>query len=152
MKYFKFFFSCFIAFALVTGSAHAAKKNQGPSGSTDEAKSSELTRQAIIKANSGAYDQSLTLFDAAVKAWNRNPAAFYNRGKVWMIQGKYDRAIGDFDKALKLNPELASGYLARGMAFRLAGDFSRSVKDFTKVLTVDSKKHKCAYSPGGHIF
>ncbi len=138
MKHFKLFISCLVCSVFLAAPLYAAKKNQGPGGG-DETKSVELCRQAIIKANNGAYDQAITLFDTAVKASTKNPLAFYNRGKVFMIQGKYDKAIGDFDKAAKLNPDSDSVYVARGMAFRLVGDFSRAVKDFTKAVAVDPK-------------
>ena len=92
MNYFKLLTSCLLSVVLFTCPVYAAKKNQGPGGG-DEARSSELCRQAIAKANSKVYDQALALFDSSIKASAKNPLAFYNRGKVFMILGKYNKAM-----------------------------------------------------------
>ena len=39
-------------------------------------RSSEVCRQAIVKANSKAYNQALPLFDSSIKASGRTPLLF----------------------------------------------------------------------------
>jgi len=66
-----------------------------------------LVRAGIAKANEGRPDEAVDLFSRSLQLRPRNAAAFYNRGKVYLIQKRFDLAIQDLDRALKLDPKLS---------------------------------------------
>lgn len=96
-----------------------------------------LVRAGIAKANERLTDEAVDLFGRSIQLRKRNPAAYYNRGKVYLIQRRPDLAIHDLDRALKLDPQLAGAYEARGMAHKLRGEFVHAVKDFTTAIKIE---------------
>jgi hypothetical protein len=85
----------------------------------------------------GYWQNSIALFDRAVKVTDNNDTAYYNRGTVRAGFGNFRQAIGDFDKALAINPKYAEAYYNRGYSYAALGNYSQAIGDYDKALELN---------------
>ena len=79
--------------------------------------------------NSGAYDEALTNFNAAIKNDPSSTWSYIYRGMAYEGIENYEQAVNDFSKALELSPDLTIVYEYRGIAYSFY-DFDKAILDF----------------------
>ncbi|MDD5303982.1 MAG: tetratricopeptide repeat protein [Elusimicrobia bacterium] len=94
----------------------------------------ELVAQGGAQLLLGRVDKALESFNAALKADQKTPAAFYARSRVWREKGDMAKALADLDDALKREPKTALWLYSRGRAYYDKGDDAKAVLDLTAAL------------------
>jgi len=50
----------------------------------------------------------ISAYTRDIKRNNTDSAAYYNRGKAYIVRGRYNKALSDLNKAIELKPEYAA--------------------------------------------
>jgi len=91
----------------------------------------------MTRTQVGSWQNSITLFDQALKVTARNVFAYNNRGEAYYSLGNYQRAIEDFDKAIAIDPKFAQAYNNRGNAYVQLGNNKQAIDDYDKAVKFD---------------
>ncbi len=97
------------------------------------------------------WQNSITLFEHALKVTDNNYTAYYNAGTAYADLGNYRQAIGDYDKVIEINPKYAEAYNNRGNASALIGNYRQAIGDYDKVIKINSNDEK-AYNNRGNAY
>ena len=60
------------------------------------------------------------------------PAAYYNRGNIYLNLYKYADALKDFSKAIEITPTFQEAYFNRGITYMNLSDTVNACFDFCK--------------------
>ena len=141
-----------LAFALMSGAAHAdvlAECKTGKSGEARIAACSDviasktaaagdraeaLRRRAQAYAERGAHTQAAADWDAALRLEPASGPALIGRAQARLASGETDGAIADFGEAIRLNGKAAGLYVARGYARLVKGDADGAIADYTAAI------------------
>ena len=75
--------------------------------------------------------------DEAIRANDRNFAAYMNRGFAHYLLNDHQKSVEDYTAALGLNPTYSQGYNYRGIAFMRLQKNDRAMIDLTKAIDFD---------------
>jgi len=84
----------------------------------------------------GYWQNSITLFDHALKVTDYNWLAYDRRGTAYNDLGNYRQAIEDFNRAIEIKPDFADAYNNRGIAYGSLGNCRQAIEDFDKVIEI----------------
>ncbi|OQB53030.1 MAG: TPR repeat-containing protein YrrB [Deltaproteobacteria bacterium ADurb.Bin151] len=84
----------------------------------------------------GYWQNSVTLFDHALKVTDDNWLAYNNRGTAYNGLGHYVQAINDFNKAIEIKPDHADAYVNRGAAYGKLGNYGQAIEDLNKAIAI----------------
>ncbi len=82
----------------------------------------------------GYWQNSITLFDHAVKITDNNYIAHFSLGESYADRGNLRKAIEDYDKSIDVNPKYPEAYYNRGNAYAALGNPMQAIADYTKVI------------------
>jgi tetratricopeptide (TPR) repeat protein len=113
--------------------------------STDPAPSPTAAVSAYVRQGDrayaeGKYAEAVEAYTHAIKLYNLNEYAYYNRGNAYRKLKDYKSAIADFTKAIELNPQSTFAYLYRGMALQASGQSDMAIADYTALLKIDDQQ------------
>ncbi|MDF1591307.1 MAG: tetratricopeptide repeat protein [Desulfobacterales bacterium] len=83
------------------------------------------------------WENSITLFQHALRVTDRNYFAYNNLGVALDNQGKTEAAIQNFIKALQINPDFAHAHFNLGNALAKQGKSEEAIRHYSKVLQLD---------------
>ncbi len=105
----------------------------------------------ITWTQTGYWQNSITLFDHAIKVTDRNLSAYNNRGNAYYSLGNYNQAIEDFDNAIEVDPKFTEAYINRGLAYSDLGNNARAIEDYDKAVEADPR-HAETYNNRGNAY
>jgi tetratricopeptide (TPR) repeat protein len=140
--------------ALVTGTMGTknaygqSPRLPSPSSSTqpaDTAPASKTAVSAYVRQGDrayaeGKYAEAIEAYTNAIKLFDLNEYAYYNRGNAYRKLKDYKNAIADFSKAIELNPQNTFAYLYRGMAFQANDRTDKAIADYTALIKIDDQQ------------
>ena len=94
------------------------------------------------------WQNSLTLFDRALRVTKSNHVAYFNRGYAFATGANQEKAIQDYNRAIEINPRYASAYNNRGMAYAAQGNHEKAIADYSIAIEIDST-YALAYNNRG---
>ncbi len=83
------------------------------------------------------WQNSITLFEHALKVTDNNYTAYYNAGTAYADLDNDRQAIGDYDKAIEINPKFIAAYYNRGMAHAGLGNYRQAIGDYEKAIGIN---------------
>jgi len=96
----------------------------------------------------GYWQNSITLFEHALKVTDHNGVAYNNLGFAHNDLGNYQQAVEDFNKAIEINPGYAVSYCNRGIAYNGLGNYKRAIEDFDRAIKINPGDAKSYYNLG----
>lgn len=93
--------------------------------------------EAHFKENN--FEKAESIFNQILNSNDKNPDAYFRRGRLYFSWKKYKKAINDFEKSIKYNySDLSKSYSMIGMSKMLLSNDPRSLcKDFKKAIKYD---------------
>jgi formylglycine-generating enzyme required for sulfatase activity/tetratricopeptide (TPR) repeat protein len=82
-------------------------------------------------------DRAMADFGEAIKLNPKYADAYYNRGRLWHVNGVYWNAIDLYTYAIGLDPKHVGAYRHRGLAWLLTGQTERAIADFDEAIRLD---------------
>jgi tetratricopeptide (TPR) repeat protein len=101
---------------------------------------SAYVRQGDRAYAEGKYAEAVEAYTNAIKLFDLNEYAYYNRGNAYRKLKDYKNAIADFNKAIELNPQSTFAYLYRGMAHQANGQTDLAIADYTALIKIDDQQ------------
>jgi lipoprotein NlpI len=123
----------------------------------NDSKTSTQDRAAALSSRCGWWwtkkenDRALTDCNEAIRVDRGLPAAYLNRGNVYLSKSDFDHAFADFNEALRLDPKNAWAYAERGNLYRSKGDFDHALTDFNEAVRLDPG-YALAYFSRGDLY
>jgi tetratricopeptide (TPR) repeat protein len=77
--------------------------------------------------------------------------AYYNRGRVYYIQGYYDKAFSEYTKAIEIRPDYANAYNDRGLVYCYKGQYDKAISEYTLAIEI-KPDYANAYNNRGFAF
>lgn len=99
----------------------------------------------------GYWDNSITLFEHAIKVTRNNFVAYNNLGVALNRQGDFDKAINNCLQALKINPGYPDEYLNLGVAFAKQGKTDAAINYYLQALMVKPSYTEAHYNLGNML-
>jgi len=96
----------------------------------------------------GYWQNSIILFEHALKVTDNNFIAQVSRGIAYGKIGNYKQAIEDFDRALEVNPKCAGAYCNRGKAYAALGNYRQAIEDYDRAVKINPKYTEAYYKRG----
>jgi len=72
------------------------------------------------------WENSLVLWNDALRKYPGLPVAHYNRGKAYADQKDYVKAIEDYDQAIQIAPDFLFPYFAKAIAYQKKGEYDKA--------------------------
>jgi tetratricopeptide (TPR) repeat protein len=101
---------------------------------------SVYVRQGDRAFAEGKYAEAVEAYTNAIKLYEFNEYAYYNRGNAYRKLKDYKSAITDFTQAIKLNPQSTFALLYRGMALQASGQTDMAIADYTALMKIDEQQ------------
>ena len=90
---------------------------------------------ARVAAGQGNIEQALTYYTKAIELRDGNyPAAYVNRGLLYVDQADYQQAFTALEHAIALQPKYASAWYSLGVAYLQAGDNQQAEQALKKAV------------------
>jgi Flp pilus assembly protein TadD len=99
----------------------------------------------------GYWQNSMTLYNHALKVTHNNMFIYYNRGFYYHNLGNYRQAIEDYNKAIEIKPGFAWAYLNRGNAYNLLGNYTKAIENFDRAIEIKPDS-ALAYNNRGNTY
>ncbi len=96
-----------------------------------------LVASFITHSRIKTYQDSETLWTAAIEGPYASPLAYTNRGRHYRQHNQTQKALADYNKALELNPDFYLALNNRGKIFFDAGHHDHAILDFQKALDIN---------------
>lgn len=87
----------------------------------------------------GEFQQGIHLYSKYIEQDQKNPLAYYQRGKAYFKLKDYQAAQSDLSKAIALAPEDAELLSERGLVFLMAQKQEKAIDDFNKAVEMEPK-------------
>ncbi len=125
-----------------SGQSPNAPSSSVPVKSADPAPPVRATASVYVRQGDrafaeGKYAESVEAYTKALKLYDLNEYAYYNRGLAYRKLKDYKNAIADFSKTLQLNPENTFAYLYRGMTLQSNSQTDLAIADYTALIKID---------------
>lgn len=95
-----------------------------------------LTLMSLSKRQVGYWENSITLFERAIKVTSDNYVAHNNLGIALKDQGRVDDAIEQYSEALLINPDHARAHNNLGIALKEKGKIDNAIEHFNEALRI----------------
>lgn len=99
----------------------------------------------------GYWQNSITLFNHALKVTHHNWRAFNNLAHAYNNLGNYKQAIEGYNRTLEIKPDHVEAYLNRGLAYAHLGDYGQAIEDFNRAIEI-KPGHAKAYNNCGNAY
>jgi tetratricopeptide (TPR) repeat protein len=121
--------------------AHCPKEQEDRyiKGQTLQMKAIELEKQL-------RYEESMELFNQAIKLEPDSGLGYYNRGKLKRKMEDHKAAIEDYLIAIKKSPHHSASYVAAGVSYTFLGDLENAKKYYLKSMQVDPLNEMAYYN------
>ena len=94
------------------------------------------------------WQNSITLFDHALKITDYNWLAYNNRGFAYNVLGDYKQAIEDLNRAIEIKPSYADAYNNRGIAYKGLGNYKQAIEDLNRAIEIKPSYAQAYYNRG----
>ena len=84
------------------------------------------------------FYQAIRDYTSAIEMDEYFPQAWYNRGRLYLLQERYDEAISDFEQILKLVPQMANARNNIGVIHAKLGNLEQAKRDFDDARRINS--------------
>jgi tetratricopeptide (TPR) repeat protein len=84
-------------------------------------------------------DEAARDLDLAIKADDRYPIAYFERGNFRANSGDNRGALEDYDRAIRLKGTQPEVFINRGNTHRALGDRNAAIEDYSKAIELDPK-------------
>jgi tetratricopeptide (TPR) repeat protein len=98
---------------------------------------------AVTWTQVGYWQNSITLYDHALKVSAFNDVIRYNLGLAYAKLADLRQAIDNYDRAIEINPGYVDAYVSRGIVYDELHSFARAIEDFDRAVKIDPE---CAYA------
>ncbi len=75
----------------------------------------------------GYWQNSMTLFERALKVTDNNYLAYFSLGEVYSARGDQRQAIENYDRSIEINQKYAAAYYNRGNAYAALGNHLQAI-------------------------
>jgi len=99
----------------------------------------------------GYWQNSIILFEHALKVTDNNYVAYNGRGASYAGIGNYRQAIEDFNRAIEINPKYVDAYCNRGITHGSFGNYNLAIEDFDRAIEINPKYAE-AYCKRGAVY
>jgi tetratricopeptide (TPR) repeat protein len=96
----------------------------------------------------GYWQNSITLFNHALKVTDNNWLIYNGRGNANYTLGNYRQAIEDYDRAIEINPDFLDAHNNRGDAYIGLGNYRQAIEDYNRAIEI-KPAYADAYSNRG---
>ncbi len=107
---------------------------------------------ASTRHHLGAFQDSETLFRAALRVTEGNYVAHANLGHALVARGALDEAIRHFERAAAIAPRYAVSHVNLGSALCLSGDLERGIAEYREAVRLDPGDLEVRYHLGRALF
>ncbi|MEM6263920.1 MAG: tetratricopeptide repeat protein [Bacteroidota bacterium] len=97
----------------------------------------EHLENGIDKHNKQDFKGALKDYNKAIKADDKLPEAYFNRGTVKLATNDLKGALTDFDKAISLDESFIKAYYSRATVFVSQKKYGEAMPDLNKVIEMD---------------
>jgi tetratricopeptide (TPR) repeat protein len=112
-----------------------------PEGSHRLHRSVLLYNAAQVYTSTGAMQDALDSFTAAMEM-DPGYSEYYNeRGNVYLRLGRFDEAMADYQKAVECSPPYPEVWINMGQAFSMTQRFEDAVRAYSVALDLDPTRH-----------
>jgi tetratricopeptide (TPR) repeat protein len=84
----------------------------------------------------GYWQNSITLYDHALKVTAYNWRFYINRGLAYNDLGNYKQAIEDYSRAIQIKPGFAAAYYNRGNAYNGLRNYRQAIEDYGRAIEI----------------
>ena len=84
----------------------------------------------------GYWQNSLDLWNQALKVTKNNWLAFNQRGLYYSETGRHQQALDDYNAAIRIKPDYAYTYYNRGNTHLQLGEYQKAIQDFNKAVEI----------------
>jgi hypothetical protein len=109
-----------------------------------------LLEQANTLAQTGQFNEAITLYDAVLAEEPHHAPAWCNRGNPLHDLGRVDEALESFDRAIAINPAHYQSFCNKGVALMDAMRFEEALTAFNQCITL-APDFALAYSNRGNV-
>jgi protein O-mannosyl-transferase len=94
------------------------------------------------------WQNSIKLYDHALKVTHYNWFVYYSRGSAYADLGNYWQAIEDYDRAIEIEPGYAEAYNNQGVAYGYLGNYKKAIDDCSRAIKIKSDYIYAYYNRG----
>ncbi len=109
-------------------------------------KNHTLQLKAIELEEQRNFEESMKLFDEAIKLMPDSGDTYYNRGKLKRHMEDHKAAIDDYLIAIKKSPYFSPSYVATGVSYTFLGDLENAKKYYLKSMQIDPLNEMAYYN------
>lgn len=102
----------------------------------------------LTRTQVGYWQNSISLFEHAVKATRSNYVAHNNLASAFLKAGRFDDAIIQCDEALRYKQDFVEVYLNLGSAYRQKGWYERAIETYKKAMEISPQSVEIYYKLG----
>jgi tetratricopeptide (TPR) repeat protein len=84
----------------------------------------------------GYWQNSLDLWNQALKVTKNNWLAFNQRGLYYSEKGRHQQALDNYNEAIRIKPDYAYAYNNRGNAYLQLGQHQKALQDYSKAVEI----------------
>ena len=95
-----------------------------------------LCLSVITWTQVGYWQNSITLYDHALKITDYNWLIYNNRSIAYNVLGNYKQAIDDCSRAIEIKPDFAEAYTNRGIAYFGLGNHEQAIEDYDRAIEI----------------
>ena len=110
-----------------------------------------LIRNGITLMDAGSIDQSIAIFEQAIKLKSKNPGANYYLGIAYYKKGDFEKATKYLKNALKFNFDPVKTHVAMGDVYQATDDKQNALLEFYQAIKL-SPKSPVLHSKLGDIY
>jgi tetratricopeptide (TPR) repeat protein len=114
------------------------------------AQAESLNSRGAVYLKQGNVEAAAGLFQEAIQADPKYPAAQHNLGMAYYVQGDLEQAIEQFQRAMALDPSYASPHYALGRVYDDQGQTEEALSELGLAIELDPAMIE-AYSEMGYI-
>lgn len=105
----------------------------------------QLLREARNEEEQGHLDVAAQKYQAILRLAPREPAAYYDLGKVYLAQGRYEDAIAVLKSAVSIDKTLARPHALLGMGYYQLGQFRAAQIELGQALRLRPNDEKAMF-------
>jgi len=110
-----------------------------------------LVKNGIALINAGSVDQSITMFEQAIKVKSKHPEANYYLGIAYLKKSDFEKSIKFLKNALKYNYDPIKTHVALGDAYQTSGDKQNALLEYYQAIKL-SPKSPALHSKLGDVY
>lgn len=97
----------------------------------------DFVKEGESKFTSGAYSESIELFNKAIEENPADAKAYRRRGRSKRFSGNHTAALNDYVSSLNLNGQEANTYIGRAQTLVRLQNYEAALQDYQTALRID---------------